>query len=102
MSVALEALSADALMRVTGGVNNPGYEPNNNALGRVGPGAAIPALGNYYTPEALQHDRAVRSNLAGGASQVMAHVKALPTFGAAAMSYFRARFNPGPQDMQLP
>ena len=85
------------LSTVTGGAN-PGYNPSDNALGRVGPGRRMSWLGNYYTPEALAHDKAVRA----GGGGVMGHLRALPQVPAAARSYFRARFNPGPDDMQLP
>ncbi len=94
-------LSADMLANVAGG-GDPGYNPADNALGRVGPGRNWKWLGNYYTPEALAHDRAVRGNLAHGDGQFMAHVKALPKLPAAAASYLRARFHPGPDDMHLP
>ena len=99
--MSFEVLSAEAMAKVAGGAD-PGYNPADNALGRVGPGRGMRALGNYYTPEALAHDRAVRSGIAGGSSRVMAHARALPKLPAAVGSYFRARFNPGPDDMQLP
>ena len=92
-----ELLSDELLAKVAGGAD-PGYNPADNARGRVGPGRRMKFLGNYYTPEALAHDNAVRNNGGG----VMAHVKALPLLPAAAKSYFRARFNPGPNDMHLP
>jgi hypothetical protein len=94
-------LSADMLANVAGG-GDPGYQPNNNALGRVGPGTSWKWLGNYYTPEALAHDKAVRGNLAHGDGQFQAQLKALPKLPAAVGSYFRARFHPGPDDMHLP
>jgi hypothetical protein len=97
MSNAFQSLSADALSLVSGGAD-PGYKPEDNALGRVGPGRSMSFLGNYYTPEALAHDRAVRD----GGGGVMAHVRALPLLPAAATSYLRARFSPGPNDMRLP
>lgn len=96
-----EPLSDDLLTAVAAGAD-PGYNPADDALGRAGPGRTWSWLGNYYTPEALAHDQAVRSNLAGGSSRVMAHVKALPLLPAAVGSYFRARFHPGPDDMHLP
>jgi hypothetical protein len=58
-------------------------------------------LGNYYTPEALAHDQSVRDAIHNGSSPLMAHVRALPGLLPAAASYVRARFNPGPNDMQL-
>lgn len=98
---AFEILDDDLLRAVSGGAD-PGYEPNNNALGRVGPGRSMRFLGNYYTPEALAHDRAVRGNLQNGSNQFMAHARALPLLPSAAASYFRARFRPGPNDRHLP
>jgi len=97
----LDALPDDRLTGVVGGAD-PGYNPADNAFGRAGPGRSWSWLGNYYTPEALAHDRAVRSNLAGGSSHVMAHVRAVPRLPSAVGSYFRARFHPGPNDMHLP
>jgi hypothetical protein len=96
-----EPLSDDLLTAVAAGAD-PGYNPADDALGRAGPGEKWSWLGNYYTPEALAHDKAVRSSLAAGSSKVMAHVKALPLLPAAVGSYFRARFHPGPDDMHLP
>jgi hypothetical protein len=96
-----ERLSDDLLAAVAGGAD-PGYNPADDALGRAGPGRSWSWLGNYYTPEALAHDQAVRGNLATGSSKVTAHVKALPLLPAAVGSYFRARFHPGPDDMYLP
>lgn len=97
---AFEILGDQALAAIAGGAN-PGYEPSNNALGRAGPGTRWSWLGNYYTPEALAHDKAVRANLARGTGRVMAQVEALPKLPAAIESYFRARIHPGPDDMQL-
>ena len=94
-------LTSEALLRITGGSSNPGYDPANNALGRIGPGRGMQFLGNYYTPEALAHDQAVRGAIASGSSPAMAHLAALPKLPAAAASWFRARFAPGPQDIQL-
>jgi hypothetical protein len=96
-----EVLNDEVLSCVSGG-GDPGYEPANNALGRVGPGRGMRFLGNYYTPEALAHDRAVRDRIAAGQNPLMAHARALPKLPAAAASYFRARFRPGPDDMHLP
>lgn len=96
-----EPLSDDLLTAVAAGAD-PGYNPAEDALGRAGPGRTWSWLGNYYTPEALAHDQAVRGSLAAGSSRVMAHVKALPLLPAAVGSYFRARFHPGPDDMHLP
>ncbi len=96
-----EPLSDDVLTAVAAGAD-PGYHPAEDALGRAGPGQRWSWLGNYYTPEALAHDRAVRGSIAAGSSKVMAHVKALPLLPAAVGSYFRARFHPGADDMQLP
>jgi hypothetical protein len=104
MSIAMEPfalLTDEVLARVAGGSTNPGYDPSNDALGRIGPGRGMGFLGNYYTPEALAHDEAVRGAKASGASTAMAHLSALPKLPAAAASWFRARFAPGPQDMQL-
>ena len=98
---ALQVLADEDLSVVVGG-KDPGYNPADNALGRVGPGRSWRWLGNYYTPEALAHDQAVRGNLARGESPVMAHLHALPKLPAAVTSYFRARFHPGPDDMHLP
>jgi len=98
---ALQALPADRLADVCGAAD-PGYQPADGGLGRAGPGTSWTWLGNYYTPEALAHDNAVRGNLAAGSSHVMAHVKALPLLPAAVGSYFRARFHPGPDDVHLP
>ena len=97
----LEALPDHRLAGVVGGAD-PGYDPADNAFGRAGPGRSWSWLGNYYTPEALAHDKAVRASLAAGSSPVMAHAKALPILPAAIGSYFRARFHPGPNDMHLP
>jgi len=96
-----EALSDDLLAIACGGAD-PGYNPADNALGRVGPGTSWKWLGNYYTPEALAHDKAVRGAIARGDNKVLAHVEALPQLPAAIGSYFRARFHPGPNDMHLP
>ncbi len=100
----LEIISDQLLVTVAGGQtasSNPAYDPSNNALGRVGPGTGMSWLGNYYTPEAYEHDRAVRDAKAGGASTFQAHMGALPKLPAAAMSWFRAKFNPGPQDRRM-
>ena len=91
----------DDLRTVSGGAD-PGYNPADQALGRAGPGTSWKFLGNYYTPEALAHDKAVRGNLAAGSSPVMAHAKALPLLPSAVGSYFRARLHPGPDDKHLP
>jgi len=96
-----ETLSGDLLAGVAGGAD-PGYNPADNALGRAGPGRSWSWIGNYYTPEALAHDQAVRGNLGAGSSPVMAHAQALRLLPAAVGSYFRARFRPGPDDMHLP
>lgn len=96
-----EPLSDDLLTAVAAGAD-PGYNPADDALGRAGPGRSWSWLGNYYTPEALAHDKAVRGSLAAGSSKLMAHAKALPLLPAAVGSYFRARFHPGPDDMHLP
>src|SRR5205809_6939791 len=95
----LSELGQSELACVVGG-NNPGYNPADNALGRVGPGRGMSFLGNYYTPEALAHDQAVRGAEAKGESPLMAHLGALSKLPAAIGSYFRARFNPGPDDAQ--
>jgi hypothetical protein len=95
------AVSLTSLDHVIGGAN-PGYNPADNALGRVGPGTGWKWLGNYYTPEALAHDQAVRAGEANGGSHVLAQLEALPKLPAAIGSYFRARFDPGPNDMHLP
>jgi hypothetical protein len=97
----IESLAADLLARVAGGAD-PGYNPADNALGRAGPGRSWSWLGNYYTPEALAHDKAVRAGIDAGSSHTMAHVKAVPLLPKAVGSYFRARFRPGPDDMHLP
>jgi hypothetical protein len=96
-----ESLCDDLLVTISGGAD-PGYNPADDALGRAGPGRSWSWLGNYYTPEALAHDKAVRASLAAGSSPVMAHAKALPILPAAVGSYFRARFHPGPNDRHLP
>jgi hypothetical protein len=96
-----ERLTGDLLTEATGGAN-PGYKPADNALGRVGPGTNWKWLGNYYTPEALAHDNAMRAGIAQGESKTYAWVRALPELPAAIGSYFRARFDPGPNDMQFP
>jgi hypothetical protein len=101
MSTTMEIISDELLATVAGGAD-PGYNPSDNALGRVGPGTSWKWLGNYYTPEALAHDKAVRANLARGDGRVMSQVEALPKLPAAIGSYFRARFHPGPNDMHLP
>jgi hypothetical protein len=97
----VDTLDVSLLDLVIGGAN-PGYDPANDALGRVGPGTSWKWLGNYYTPEALAHDTAVRGGLAAGHNQFVAQLEALPKLPAAIGSYFRARFNPGPNDMHLP
>lgn len=94
-------LRTHQLLAIHGGQQAPAYEPNNDALGRVGPGDSVGVLGNYYTPEALAHDQAVRSHVANGSSQLGAHVRALPLLPAAAASWVRARFAPGPNDRNL-
>jgi hypothetical protein len=94
-------LSPELLALVTGAAN-PGYNPADNALGRVGPGTGWKWLGNYYTPEALAHDKAVRAGEANGGNHFLAQMKALPLLPAAIGSYFRARLNPGANDMHLP
>ena len=97
----MDTLDVSLLDLVIGGAN-PGYDPANDALGRVGPGTSWKWLGNHYTPEALAHDTAVRGGLAAGHNQFVAQLEALPKLPAAIGSYFRARFNPGPNDMHLP
>src|SRR5262245_23073985 len=93
-------LADDVMLGITGG-RNPGYQPRNNALGRVGPGARWKFLGNYYTPEALDHDNEVRSRLANGENELEAQLHSLDRLPAAAASYVRARWFPGPNDMHL-
>jgi hypothetical protein len=97
----VDSLTEQLLAAVTGGAP-PGYNPADNALGRVGPGTNWKWLGNYYTPEALAHDQAMRAGIAQGDSKFKAWVYALPELPAAVGSYFRARFDPGPNDMHLP
>ena len=92
----------EALMRTVFGGADPGYAPADNARGRVGPGRGMRFLGNYYTPEALAHDNAVRGAQGRGSSGFMSHLRALPLLPRAAASYVRARWNPGPHDMHLP
>ena len=92
----------DALLRAVVGGADPGYAPADNARGRVGPGRSMRFLGNYYTPEALAHDNAVRDAKAAGSGGFMAHLRALPLLPGAAASYLRARVRPGPGDMHLP
>ncbi len=101
MEPQFQPLSDEDLAVVAGG-GKPGYEPSNNALGRVGPGTSWKWLGNYYTPEALAHDKAVRGGIARGDGRFWSQVEALPKLPAAIGSYFRARFHPGPNDMHLP
>lgn len=91
-----------ALLAVVAGGADPGYKPEDNARGRVGPGTGWKWLGNYYTPEALAHDNAVRGAKERGSNAFMAHARALSLLPGAAGSYFRARFAPGPTDMHLP
>lgn len=91
-----------ALLAVVVGGADPGYKPEDNARGRVGPGTGWKWLGNYYTPEALAHDNAVRGAKERGSNGFMAHLGALPLLPGAATSYFRARFAPGPNDMHRP
>ena len=95
-------LTADMLANVAGGADDPGYQPDNDGLGRAGPGLSWPWLGYHYTPEALAHDKAVRGNLAAGDGQFMAHVKALPKLPAAVWSWGRSIVHPGPQDRVIP
>ncbi len=92
----------DAVLATITGGGDPGYKPADNARGRVGRGTRWKILGNYYTPEALAHDNAVRANLARGDGKVMSQLEALPKLPAAIGSYFRARFHPGPDDVHLP
>jgi hypothetical protein len=92
----------EALLRTVVGGADPGYAPADNARGRVGPGRSLRILGNYYTPEALAHDNAVRDARARGSNKFMAHLRALPKLPAAVGSYARARLNPGADDMHLP
>ncbi len=100
-ALTFNALADELLAAVTGGAK-PAYNPADNALGRVGPGTRWTWLGNYYTPEALAHDQAMRAGLAQGDGTFSAWVHALPELPAAVGSYFRARFRPGPNDMHLP
>lgn len=97
----MEPISIEVLDSVVGGAK-PAYNPADNALGRVGPGTNWKFLGNYYTPEALAHDQAMRAGIAQGESKTSAWFHALPKLPAAIGSYFRARFDPGPNDMHLP
>jgi hypothetical protein len=97
---ALESIPDATITTVAGGFAR--YHPAANALGRVGPGRAWKWLGNYYTPEALVHDTAVKLNLENGERWAMAHLHAFGKLPAAVMSYFRARFAPGPLDLQVP
>jgi hypothetical protein len=97
---ALQILTNNMLAAVVGG-GDPGYDPST-AMGRVGPGFGWKWLGNYYTPEALVHDKAVDDAMKRGDGWYMANAKALPTLPAAAGSYVRARFWPGKDDMHLP
>jgi hypothetical protein len=97
----VHTLDVSVLDLVIGG-GNPGYDPADNAFGRAGPSTGWKWLGNYYTPEALVHDKAVRAGMATGESYFGAQVEALPKLPAAIGSYFRARFHPGPDDMHLP
>lgn len=92
----------EAVLRTIFGGADPNYAPADNARGRVGPGRSMQFLGNYYTPEALAHDNAVRDARARGTNGFMAHLRALPLLPGAAASYVRARWNPGPHDMHLP
>ena len=93
---------SDELLALVAGGDNPGYQPENNGLGRVGPGMGMAWLGDYYTPEALAHDRAVRGYKAQGAPSWQAHLRSAPLLPAAAWSYARARIHPGPNDMHIP
>ena len=97
---ALEVVSEELLHSIFGGQGTPPYNPQDNGLGRAGPGTNWQWLGNYYTPEAYAHDKAVRDAKANGASEVAAHLGALPKLPAAIGSWFRAKFSPGPQDRQ--
>jgi hypothetical protein len=101
VNVEFMMLSDERLAFVVGGAD-PGYAPDDNARGRVGPGTRWKWLGNYYTPEALVHDNAVRGAKTNGSNAFMAHFGALPLLPGAATSYFRARFSPGPNDKHLP
>ena len=74
-------LTCHGLAQVIGGADS--------SIGRCGPGDALPWLGNVYTPECKAHDIAVRDALRGGASQVEAHVRALPHLPAAVGSYLK-------------
>lgn len=95
---AFEEVTLLELMRVAGGADP---DPDKS-FGRIGPGNKWQWLGNYFSPEARQHDGDVRRGLAQGYSPIVAHLRALPTLPAAALSYLRARFNPGPQDHYIP
>ena len=75
-----EPLSDDLLTAVAAGVD-PGYNPADDALGRAGPGQKWSWLGNYYTPEALAHDKAVRGNLAAAAGATVRLARAETTGG---------------------
>jgi len=101
VNIAFVTLTDELLALVAGGAD-PGYAPNDNARGRVGPGTRWKWLGNYYTPEALAHDNAVRGARANGSNGFVAHLGALPLLPGAATSYLRARFAPGPNDKHLP
>jgi hypothetical protein len=70
-----------------------GAAAQQDSFGRCGPGNSMQwLLGNIYTPECKAHDAAVRSFRQQGSSYLMAQLKALPQFPAAAGSWFRERF----------
>ncbi len=94
------SIAEETLDDVHGGAN-PGYRPEDNGMGRAGPGKSWSWLGNYYTPEALAHDQDVRSRLDRGQSAFQAHLGALPGLPSAIGSWFRAKFAPGPDDRQI-
>ena len=66
------------------------------------PGRSWSWLGNYYTPESLSHDKAVRGNLAAGSSPVMTHAKALPLLPRSRRLVLPCPLPPGSDDMHLP
>ena len=101
MGEPFEVLSNELLALVAGG-DDPGYQPQQNGLGRVGPGMSWSWLGDYYTPEALRHDTAVRDGIQQGYRPWVAHLRAAGSLLPAIASYPRARWFPGPNDRHIP
>ncbi len=97
----MSTIENELLLHVFGGQSSTPPYNFTDGTGRVGPGQRWQFLGNHYTPEAYRHDMDVRQGLQQGMSPLRAHVNALPTLPAAAGSWLRAQFRPGPNDVTI-